>query len=164
MTELAVSAKLKERYDVPGSHVQAFSSLSRRSNCSLPFFLTAHFQALFFNFLTQFENPLDQCLRTGRAAGDIDIDRHYCIDTPLRYHNYRRTPHPSWRDFPMLITHFGSGICSHSRCRRGPILTGTVPATIIRSAWRGLERNTSSQNERDHTAELLEADCARRHP
>src|SRR5579871_3563521 len=43
----------------------------------------------------------------------------------------------------MLMTHFGSGICSHRWRRRGAILTETVPATIIRSAWRGLARKTS---------------------
>src|SRR5204863_10030778 len=43
----------------------------------------------------------------------------------------------------MLITHFGSGICSQSKRRRGAIFTETVPATIIKSAWRGLERKTS---------------------
>src|SRR5947209_268888 len=46
----------------------------------------------------------------------------------------------------MLSTHFGSGICSHKSRRRGPILTDTVPATIIKSAWRGLERKTSEPN------------------
>src|SRR5947209_2517931 len=46
----------------------------------------------------------------------------------------------------MLSTHFGSGICSHKSRRRGPILTETVPATIIKSAWRGLERKTSEPN------------------
>src|SRR2546430_17241932 len=46
----------------------------------------------------------------------------------------------------MLSTHFGSGICSHKRRRRGPILTETVPATIIKSACRGLERKTSEPN------------------
>src|SRR5574340_1702068 len=43
----------------------------------------------------------------------------------------------------MLRTHFGSGICSQRRRKRGPILIETVPATIIKSAWRGLERKTS---------------------
>ena len=89
---------------------------------------------MFFNFLAQFEDALNQGLRTGRAARDIDIDRHNGIDAPLRYNNYHRIPHPSWRDFPMENTHFGSGICSHKRRRRGPILIDIVPATIIRSA------------------------------
>jgi hypothetical protein len=43
----------------------------------------------------------------------------------------------------MLMTHFGSGICSHRWHRRGAIFTDTVPATIMRSAWRGLARKTS---------------------
>src|SRR5947209_4245053 len=43
----------------------------------------------------------------------------------------------------MLMTHLGSGICSQRWRRRGAILTETVPATIIRSAWRGLARKTS---------------------
>ena len=92
-------------------------------------------QALFFNFLAQFEDPLNQGLRTGRAAWDIDIDRHNRLYT---LHGIVTIV-----EFPMLITHFGSGICSHNSRRRGPILIDTVPATIIRSAWRGLERNTS---------------------
>src|ERR1051326_3200796 len=43
----------------------------------------------------------------------------------------------------MLMTHLGSGICSQRWRRRGAILTETVPATIMRSAWRGLARKTS---------------------
>src|SRR5438270_1583392 len=43
----------------------------------------------------------------------------------------------------MLMTHLGSGICSQRWRRRGAILTDTVPATIIRSAWRGLAQKTS---------------------
>src|SRR2546421_11354789 len=42
----------------------------------------------------------------------------------------------------MLMTHLGSGICSQRWRRRGAILTETVPATIMRSAWRGLARKT----------------------
>ena len=37
------------------------------------FFLNVHSQALFFNFLAQFEDALNQGFRTGRAAGNIDI-------------------------------------------------------------------------------------------
>src|SRR5207247_1813224 len=53
-------------------HVQTFSPPSRRATCSLPFFLIAHSQTLFFNFLAQFEDTFNQGLRAGRAAGDID--------------------------------------------------------------------------------------------
>src|SRR5437899_12415058 len=53
----------------------------------------------------------------------------------------------------MLNTHLGSGICSHNKRKRGPILTDTVPATIIKSAWRGLERKTSEpKRERSYWA------------
>ena len=46
----------------------------------------------------------------------------------------------------MAMTHFGSGICSYSRRSRGAILWVTVPATIMTSACRGLERKTSIPN------------------
>src|SRR5438552_2926969 len=35
------------------------------------------------------------------------------------------------------MTYFGSGIWSYTRFRAGAILSVSVPATIIRSAWRG---------------------------
>src|SRR6476646_11348971 len=41
----------------------------------------------------------------------------------------------------MAITNFGSGIWLYSRRTRLAILKFTVPATIIRSAWRGVARN-----------------------
>src|SRR6516225_9450082 len=41
----------------------------------------------------------------------------------------------------MAITNFGSGIWLYSRRTRLAILKLTVPATIIRSAWRGVARN-----------------------
>src|SRR5215471_20008110 len=44
----------------------------------------------------------------------------------------------------MEITHFGSGICSHSCRITGAILLETRPAMIIRSDWRGEGRNTSA--------------------
>src|SRR6267378_5538230 len=44
----------------------------------------------------------------------------------------------------MEITHFGSGICSHSWRITGAILLETRPAIIIRSDWRGEGRNTSA--------------------
>jgi len=63
---------------------KTFSPLRRRAQCSLPFFLIAQSQAFFFNVLAQFEDAFNQGLRTGRAAGDIDIDRDNRIDAPLR--------------------------------------------------------------------------------
>src|SRR5882672_4400645 len=42
------------------------------------------------------------------------------------------------------MTHFGSGIWSYSRRSTGAIFLVTVPATIIRSDWRGEARNTSA--------------------
>src|ERR1700739_4355986 len=41
----------------------------------------------------------------------------------------------------MEITHLGSGIWSYTRRTIGAIFSVTVPATIIRSDWRGLGRN-----------------------
>src|SRR5437763_6121662 len=40
----------------------------------------------------------------------------------------------------MAMTNFGSGIWLYSRRTRDAILKLTVPATIIRSAWRGVAR------------------------
>ena len=45
---------------------------------------------------------------------------------------------------PMLMLHFGSGICSQIRWRTGSIFITTRPATIIRSHCRGLNRMTSA--------------------
>src|SRR5215831_2325925 len=44
---------------------------------------------------------------------------------------------------PMAMTYFGSAIWLYSRTICGAIFFVTVPATIIRSAWRGDGRNTS---------------------
>src|ERR1700746_444082 len=44
----------------------------------------------------------------------------------------------------MEITHFGSGICSHSWRMTGAILFETRPAIIIRSDCRGEGRKTSA--------------------
>src|SRR5438128_6356907 len=44
----------------------------------------------------------------------------------------------------MEMTHFGSGIWSYRRRRTGAIFLVTVPATIIRSDWRGDARKTSA--------------------
>src|ERR1700739_5024180 len=41
----------------------------------------------------------------------------------------------------MEITHLGSGIWSYTRRTIGAIFNVTVPATIIRSDWRGLGGN-----------------------
>jgi hypothetical protein len=46
----------------------------------LPFLLIAQSQALFFNFLAQFEDTFNQGLRTGKPARNIDIDRDNRID------------------------------------------------------------------------------------
>ena len=51
----------------------------------------------------------------------------------------------------------GSGICSHTRFSTGPIFSVTVPATIIRSAWRGDGRNTSAPNLAISKREVVEA-------
>ena len=44
----------------------------------------------------------------------------------------------------MLMTHFGSGICSHNCRITGAILFETRPAMIMRSLWRGDGRKTSA--------------------
>src|SRR5213078_2551825 len=46
----------------------------------------------------------------------------------------------------MAITYFGSGICSYNRRTRLAILNVTVPATIMRSACRGVARNAPAPN------------------
>src|SRR6185436_19763596 len=51
---------------------------------------------------------------------------------------------PAFEQLPIEITHLGSGIWSYSRRRTGAIFLVTVPATIIRSDWRGEARNTSA--------------------
>ena len=43
----------------------------------------------------------------------------------------------------MLTTHLGSDIWSYRRLSTGAIFSLTVPATIMRSHWRGVGRNTS---------------------
>src|SRR6266404_5368263 len=45
---------------------------------------------------------------------------------------------------PIEMTHFGSGICSHSWRMTGAILLETRPAIIIKSDWRGEGRKTSA--------------------
>ncbi len=47
---------------------------------------------------------------------------------------------------PIAITNFGSGIWLYSRRTRSAIFRFTVPATIIRSAWRGVARNAPAPN------------------
>src|SRR5439155_11080260 len=49
-----------------------------------------------------------------------------------------------FEQLPIEITHLGSGIWSYSRRSTGAIFLVTVPATIIRSDWRGEARNTSA--------------------
>src|SRR3954454_16207598 len=50
---------------------------------------------------------------------------------------------PELEQAPIAITHFGSSIWSYTWRSGGAILCDTRPDTIIRSAWRGDERNTS---------------------
>src|SRR5579872_3024362 len=57
----------------------------------------------------------------------------------------------------MEMHHFGSGIWSQMRLRTGAIFRVTVPATIIRSLWRGLGRNTSAPKRAISKREVLEA-------
>src|ERR1700733_12740002 len=57
----------------------------------------------------------------------------------------------------MEMHHFGSGICSQIRLTTGDIFSVTVPATIIRSAWRGLGRKTSAPNRAMSKREVVEA-------
>ncbi|MNU09391.1 hypothetical protein D3C72_2559280 [compost metagenome] len=44
----------------------------------------------------------------------------------------------------MEITHLGSSICSYRRWMTGAILMKQVPATTMKSAWRGEARITSA--------------------
>jgi len=50
---------------------------------------------------------------------------------------------PEIAQFPIAMTHFGSGICSHRRLTTGAIFLVTVPATMNKSACRGEARNNS---------------------
>src|SRR5215469_4019059 len=63
--------------------------------------------------------------------------------TPCRT-EYALNGPPTLEQAPIEMHHFGSGICSHTRLSTGPIFKVTVPATIIRSAWRGEGRKTSA--------------------
>src|SRR5262249_12532753 len=47
---------------------------------------------------------------------------------------------------PKTITRLGSPICSNTRFRIGAWRTVTVPITIRRSAWRGVNRGSSAPN------------------
>src|SRR6202163_2886234 len=55
--------------------------------------------------------------------------------------------------------HLGSGIWSQTRFSTGAIFSVTVPATIIRSDWRGEARNTSApkraMSKRDADAAII---------
>jgi hypothetical protein len=53
--------------------------------------------------------------------------------------------------------HFGSGICSHTRFSTGDIFSVTVPATIIKSAWRGDGLKTSAPKRAISNREVVEA-------
>src|SRR6476619_5110176 len=50
---------------------------------------------------------------------------------------------PELEQAPIAITHLGRSIWSYTWRSAGAILCDTRPDTIIRSAWRGEERNTS---------------------
>src|SRR6476619_4117178 len=57
------------------------------------------------------------------------------------------------------MTHFGSGIWSYRRRSTGAIFFVTVPATIIKSDWRGEARKTSApkraMSKRDADAAII---------
>src|SRR5437867_11690778 len=57
---------------------------------------------------------------------------------------YDRNMPPEEAQAPIEITHFGSGIWSKMRFTAGAIFLVTVPATIIRAAWRGENRRASA--------------------
>src|SRR5580658_8548367 len=64
---------------------------------------------------------------------------------------------PTLEQAPIEIHHFGSGIWSHTRLSTGAIFSVTVPATIIRSAWRGEGRKTSAPNRAISKRDVVEA-------
>src|SRR3984957_1767586 len=64
---------------------------------------------------------------------------------------------PTLEHAPIEMHHFGSGIWSHTRFSTGDIFSVTVPATIIRSAWRGDGRNTSEPNRAMSNRDVVEA-------
>jgi hypothetical protein len=53
---------------------------------------------------------------------------------------------PELEQAPIAITHLGNSIWSYTWRSGADILCETRPDTIIRSAWRGDERNTSAPN------------------
>ena len=57
----------------------------------------------------------------------------------------------------MEMHHLGSGIWSQTRRSTGDIFSVTVPATIIRSAWRGEGRNTSAPKRAMSKRAVVEA-------
>jgi hypothetical protein len=53
---------------------------------------------------------------------------------------------------PIAMTYLGSGICSYSRTKMGAYFIVIVPAVMIKSACRGLDRGTKpnlSKSKRD---------------
>src|SRR5579863_5122403 len=64
---------------------------------------------------------------------------------------------PTLEQAPMEMHHFGSGIWSQTRFSTGDIFSVTVPATIIRSAWRGEGRKTSAPNRAISKREVVDA-------
>src|ERR1700694_3477524 len=63
---------------------------------------------------------------------------------------------PTLEQAPIEMHHFGSGLCSHTRFSTGPIFSVTVPATIMRSAWRGDGRKTSAPNRAISNREVVD--------
>src|SRR5579883_2730739 len=76
--------------------------------------------------------------------------------TPCRTEYVLNGP-PTVAHAPIEMHHFGSGIWSQMRFSTGAILSVTVPATIMRSDWRGLGRNTSAPKRAMSKREVLEA-------
>src|SRR5580658_6559446 len=65
------------------------------------------------------------------------------LSTPGTTEYAVRNGPPPVAQFPIAITHFGSGICSYSVTSLWATFQVTVPFTIIRSHWRGEERGTT---------------------
>src|SRR5450755_634629 len=81
-TSRAEATESVKRAGLPRSVCALRKDMIWGSSCMglLPFLRVTQFETLFFNFLAQFEDAFDQRLGTGRAAGDIDIDRNNGID------------------------------------------------------------------------------------
>src|SRR5260221_351796 len=75
------------------------------------------------------------CTSTGRKRSMPLSTLYPCLNGP-----------PEIAQAPIAMTYFGSGIWLNNRTTWGAIFLVTVPATIIKSAWRGEGRNTSAPN------------------